>query len=189
MPILIQPTTKRLRLRQWCEADKSACAAMNADPRVMAFFPTPLTRSESDAAVARSRTQIEKYGWGWWALELNENGKFLGFAGIKPVPDDLPFAPAVEIGWCLAHPHWGKGYAIEAARASLAVAFERLQLAEVVFFTALPNLRSQHLMERLGIQRDTLVFAHPQVPAESPLSRHCLYRLAAKDSCKAVAAK
>ncbi|WKD49653.1 GNAT family N-acetyltransferase [Microbulbifer spongiae] len=189
MAELIQPNTERLQLRQWREADKPALAVMNTDPRVMAFFPALLTRGESDAGVDRNSTYIEEYGWGFWALELKESGEFLGFVGIKPVPDDLPFAPAVEIGWRLAHPHWGKGYATEAARASLAVAFERLQLAEVASFTALPNLRSQRVMERLGMQRDALVFAHRQVPAESPLSRHCLYRLTAKDWGQMVAAK
>ncbi|MFS1525085.1 GNAT family N-acetyltransferase [Microbulbifer sp. 2304DJ12-6] len=189
MAELIQPNTERLQLRQWREADKPPLAIMNTDPRVMEFFPALLTREESDAGVDRNSTYIEEYGWGFWALELKESGEFLGFVGIKPITDDLPFAPAVEIGWRLAHPHWGKGYASEAARASLEVAFEILQLAEVVSFTALPNIRSQRVMERLGMQRDSLVFEHPQVPTESPLLRHCLFRLAAKDWCKAVAAK
>ncbi|MEW5251130.1 GNAT family N-acetyltransferase [Microbulbifer discodermiae] len=179
MTALIEPITERLQLRQWRAEDKPAFAAMNADPRVMEFFPAPLTRKESDASVDRGRSHIEKYGWGFWALELREIGEFLGFVGIKNVSDALPFAPAVEIGWRLAHPYWGKGYAVEAARASLEVAFAVLQLREVVSFTALQNIRSMRVMERLGMQRDPQVFEHPQVPGESPLLRHCLYRLCA----------
>ncbi|WP_299580434.1 GNAT family N-acetyltransferase [uncultured Microbulbifer sp.] len=179
MPELIQPITERLQLRQWREEDKPAFAELNADPRVMEFFPALLTRQESDAGVDRCKVHIEKYGWGFWALALRETGKFIGFVGIKNVTDDLPFAPAVEIGWRLAHPFWGKGYASEAARASLEVAFNTLHLTEVVSFTSLQNIRSQRVMERLGMRRDSLVFAHPQVPAESPLLQHCLYRISA----------
>ncbi|WP_226643574.1 GNAT family N-acetyltransferase [Microbulbifer variabilis] len=181
MSELIQPITERLQLRQWREEDKPAFAAMNADPRVMEFFPAQLSRQESDAGVDRCSAHIEKYGWGFWALELRESGEFLGFVGIKNVTEDLPFAPAVEIGWRLAYPYWGKGYASEAARASLQVAFDILHLNEVVSFTPLQNIRSQRVMERLDMQRDSLVFEHPQVPSESPLLRHCLYRLPAKE--------
>ncbi|WHI51075.1 GNAT family N-acetyltransferase [Microbulbifer sp. MLAF003] len=181
MSELIQPATERLQLRQWREEDKPVFAEMNADPSVMEFFPSLLTREESDAGVDRSSAHIEKYGWGFWALELRESGEFLGFVGIKNVTDNLPFAPAVEIGWRLARPFWGKGYASEAARASLHVAFNTLCLNEVVSFTPLQNIRSQKVMERLGMQRDSLVFEHPQVSRESPLLRHCLYRLSASD--------
>jgi len=181
MPELIQPVTDRLQLRQWREEDKLVFAEMNADPSVMEFFPALLTREESDAGVERSRTHIDNYGWGFWALELRETGEFLGFVGIKNVTDDLPFAPAVEIGWRLAHPFWGNGYASEAARASLDVAFNILCLDEVVSFTPLQNVRSQKVMERLGMQRDALVFEHPSVPSGNPLQRHCLYRLSADD--------
>ncbi|WP_444936840.1 GNAT family N-acetyltransferase [Microbulbifer sp. JMSA004] len=181
MPELIQPTTERLQLRQWREDDKSVFAEMNADPRVMEFFPSLLTRQQSDAGVDRSITHIEKYGWGFWALELRDTNEFLGFVGMKNVTEDLPFTPAVEIGWRLAFPHWGKGYASEAAQASLDVAFNTLNLSEVVSFTALQNLRSQRVMERLGMQRDSLVFEHPLVPNDSNLQRHCLYRLSADE--------
>ncbi|WP_444926427.1 GNAT family N-acetyltransferase [Microbulbifer sp. TRSA002] len=181
MPELIQPTTERLQLRQWREEDKPVFAEMNADPRVMEFFPSLLTRQQSDAGVDRSIAHIEKYGWGFWALELRDTNEFLGFVGMKNVTEDLPFTPAVEIGWRLAFPHWGKGYASEAAQASLDVAFNTLNLSEVVSFTALQNLRSQRVMERLGMRRDSLVFEHPLVPSESHLQRHCLYRLSADD--------
>jgi RimJ/RimL family protein N-acetyltransferase len=181
MPELIQPMTERLQLRQWRDEDKPIFAEMNADPRVMEFFPSLLTRQQSDAGVDRSITHIEKYGWGFWALELRETEEFLGFVGMKNVTEDLPFAPAVEIGWRLAFPYWGKGYASEAAKASLDVAFNTLNLSEVVSFTPLQNLRSQRVMERLGMRRDSLVFEHPQVPTESPLLKHCLYRINADE--------
>ncbi|GAA5524268.1 acetyltransferase PA3944 [Microbulbifer aestuariivivens] len=173
---LIEPASARLRLRQWRDSDRAPLAAMNADGEVMEFFPAVLTRADSDAGFERLAAHIERHGWGFWALRRRVDGVFVGFAGLKHVSAALPCAPAVEIGWRLARRYWGYGYATEAARASLAVAFEQLDLAEVVSFTALTNLRSQRVMERLGMQREPLTFDHPLLPVGSPLRRHCLYR-------------
>ncbi|KUJ82940.1 N-acetyltransferase [Microbulbifer flavimaris] len=174
---LIEPRTERLQLRQWRDSDRAPFAKINADPRVMEHFPSALTRTESDAGVDRQIAHIQQHGWGFWAVERLDDGAFIGFVGIKMVSDELPFAPAVEIGWRLAAEYWGQGYATEAAQASLGVAFDRLALEEVMSFTALPNQRSQAVMERLGMQRDPETFDHPLVPATSPLRCHCLYRL------------
>lgn len=175
---LIEPRTTRLQLRQWRDSDRAPFAEMNADPQVMEFFPARLTRSESDAGIDRQIAHIQEHGWGFWAVEQLQDGKFVGFVGIKNVADNLPFAPAVEIGWRLGVPFWGHGYATEAAEASLQVAFDRLGLEQVVSFTTLTNVRSQAVMERLGMQRDPATFDHPLVPPGNPLRRHCLYRLA-----------
>lgn len=89
-----------------------------------------------------------------------------------------PFAPAVEIGWRLAHEHWGHGYATEAAREVLSVAFGPLGLTEVVSMTAVVNARSRRVMEKLGMQRAPADdFDHPRIPAGHPLRRHVLYRV------------
>src|SRR6185436_14838590 len=98
-PHPIEPATPRLLLRQWRDADREPFAAMNADPRVMEHFPNPLTREESDALVDRARAAIDLRGWGMWAVERREDGRFLGFVGLTAVRDEIPFAPAIEIGW------------------------------------------------------------------------------------------
>ncbi|AMX01310.1 GNAT family N-acetyltransferase [Microbulbifer thermotolerans] len=176
---IIQPQTERLRLRQWRDEDSAPFAALNADPRVMEYFPGTLDRAASDAAMRRNRTHIAERGWGFWAVERKEGGEFIGFVGIKQAPEVLPFAPCVEIGWRLAAEFWGCGYASEAARASLEVAFEILRLSEIVSFTALQNYRSQRVMQRLGMCAEPHAFDHPLLPESSPLRRHCLYRLSA----------
>lgn len=177
MAELIQPQTERLLLRQWREQDRAPFALMNADPQVMEFFPALLSRAESDAGIDRQIAHIEKYGWGFWALERREDRRFMGFVGIKHVTGEMPFAPAVEIGWRLAPPFWGRGYATEAARASLGVAFAKLGLDEVVSFAVVANLRSRAVMEKLGMKEDANTFLHPMLPAGHPLQEHCLYRL------------
>jgi len=177
MAKIIEPQTARLQLRQWREEDRAPFAEMNADSRVMEFFPALLSRAESDAGIDRQIAHIEKYGWGFWAVERLADQRFLGFVGIKHVSDDMPFAPAVEIGWRLAVPCWGKGYATEAAQASLRVGFDRLGLEEIVSFTVPGNFRSRAVMEKLGMTRDAQNFLHPGLAQGHRMQEHVLYRL------------
>ena len=173
---LIQPTTDRLQLRQWKNEDREPFAAMNADPAVMEYFPALLSRAESDAGIDRQIAHIKKYGFGFWAVETRADRRFIGFVGIKTVSENMPFAPAVEIGWRLAADAWGKGYATEAARASLQVGFELLGLEEIVSFTVPGNVRSRAVMEKLGMKRGEN-FLHPDLPEGHPMQEHVLYRL------------
>lgn len=173
--------TPRLRLRQWRDDDFAPFAALNADPQVMAHFPAPLDRAESDALATRCRALIAAQGWGFWATEIKTTGEFIGFVGLHRPLAELPFSPCVEIGWRLARPFWQQGYASEAARAAVHFAFNDLALDEVVAFTALGNQRSQAVMTRLGMRRAAATFEHPTVPAGHPLREHCLYRLARDD--------
>lgn len=181
---MIALETPRLRLRQWRDEDFAPFAALNADPQVMAHFPAPLERAQSDALAARCRELIDAQGWGFWATEIKATGEFIGFVGLHRPTAELPFSPCVEIGWRLARRFWQQGYASEAARAALHFAFDDLTLDEVVAFTALGNLRSQAVMTRLGMQRAATTFEHPAVPAGHPLREHCLYRLT-REACQA----
>lgn len=173
---IVEPGTEHLLLRQWKIADQEPFAALNADPRVMAYFPAPLMRAESDAMADCCQKLIDERGWGFWAVELKTTCEFIGFVGLHIPSAELPFSPCVEIGWRLAYDHWGKGYATEAAMGALSAGFDRLGLNEIVAFTPVGNIRSRAVMERLGMQ-ESGTFEHPQVPAGSDLRQHCLYRL------------
>jgi RimJ/RimL family protein N-acetyltransferase len=177
MADILECETPRLRLRQWHRSDREPFAAMNADGRVMQYFPVPLTREASDAMIERCQRLIEQRGWGLWAVERKDDRAFIGFVGLHiPVPE-LPCSPCVEVGWRLAFVHWGKGFATEAAAEALRVGFETLSLTEIVSFTSLRNLPSIAVMQRLGMVRDARTFEHPSVPVGSDLREHCLYRL------------
>jgi RimJ/RimL family protein N-acetyltransferase len=170
--------TERLLLRRWRPEDLAPFAALNADPAVMEFMPATLSAGESAAFIERIETGFEATGYGLWALGLPGEAPFIGFAGLARVDFDVFFAPAVEVGWRLARPFWGRGLASEAARAALAVGFEQCGLAEVVSFTAEGNARSRAVMERLGMPHDPAEdFDHPRLADGDPLRRHVLYRL------------
>lgn len=175
-------TTDRLVLRAFGDGDREPFARMNADPVVMEHFVEPMTTAASDAFLERIRAQWQACGWGLWALERRDSGELVGFAGLSPVRFDAPFGPAREIGWRLARAHWGQGFASEAARRTLAFAFDTLGWPEVVSFTAVPNVRSQAVMERIGLRRvPDGDFEHPLVPVGHRLRPHVLYRLRAEE--------
>jgi RimJ/RimL family protein N-acetyltransferase len=170
-------TTPRLLLREWHEDDLAPFAALNADPEVMRYFPHELTRAQSDDLARFAQGLIAMHGWGLWAVEVRGGAPFIGFVGLNRPRFEAHFTPAIEVGWRLDRPHWGHGYATEAAAAALTFAFDELQSAEVVSFTSPLNEPSVRVMRRLGMTRDPDDdFDHPAV-ADGPLRRHALYRI------------
>jgi RimJ/RimL family protein N-acetyltransferase len=168
-------STARLLLRPFTPEDLAPFAALNAHPLVVEWLGER-TQSESDALAEMINAEIEREGWGFWALELVGGEPFIGMAGLHRVNPSFPFAPAVEIGWRLHPAHWGHGYATEAAAAALDHGFSG-GLEEIVAFTAAGNVRSQAVMRRIGMVRDPAAdFAHPALPVDSPLRPHVLYR-------------
>lgn len=99
-------------------------------------------------------------GFSLYAVELKNTGEMIGFLGLMPPSFEAHFTPAVEIGWRLSSTHWNQGYATEGAKAVLHYAFTSLNLPEVVSFTAVNNLASRRVMEKLVyniIQRMILI--------------------------------
>jgi RimJ/RimL family protein N-acetyltransferase len=169
--------TERLLLRDWRDTDVDAFAAINADPVVMEYFPQPYTEERTRKFVERIGERWRELGYGLWAVERKDSGRFIGYIGLWPATFPAHFTPAVEVGWRLAADQWGHGYATEGARAALDHGFDTLGLDEIVSFTSARNLRSIKVMERLGMHRDAADdFAHPNVP-DGPLRAHVLYRI------------
>jgi ribosomal-protein-alanine N-acetyltransferase len=171
--------TARLVLRRWLPSDREPFRELNADPLVMRHFPAPLSAADSDAMIERVEAGFDEVGYGLWALEVAASGEFIGFTGLAQPRFDAHFTPAVEVGWRLARPAWGRGYATEAAGAALAYGFDVVGADEIVSFTTIGNLRSQSVMRRLRMTHDPADdFDHPLLP-DWPERRHVLYRLSA----------
>lgn len=169
--------TPRLLLRRWRPGDLQPFAEMNADPRVMEFFPSPLSKDDSDALAARIQQHFDDHGFGLWAVEIPHLTPFAGFIGLSTPRFEAHFTPCTEIGWRLAAEYWGRGFATEGARAVLDCAFRTLHLAEVVSMTAQCNHRSRKVMERIGMTSTSDDdFHHPLIPQGDRLSHHVLYR-------------
>jgi len=157
-------------------------ASINADPRVMEYFPRINTREETSGLIDRATNSFNENGFGLWAVELKHSGEMIGFIGLARPGFEAHFTPCVEVGWRLASAHWGSGYAPEGAEACLEDAFSRLDLAEIVSMTAKINLKSRRVMEKIAMRRtEADDFDHPSLEEGHRLRPHVLYRLTAKE--------
>jgi RimJ/RimL family protein N-acetyltransferase len=147
--------TKRLRLRPWQDEHFAAFAALHMDLATMADLGGPISNLEAREKFDRYRAAWRVHGFGRFAVE-RPDGEFLGYAGVmaRPSPDH-PLGPHVEIGWRLRSDSWGCGYATESARAALDHTRIEHGVRGIVAYTAEDNLRSQSVMIKLGLRRDT----------------------------------
>ena len=174
--------SNRLKLRQWINSDLPIFAQLNADPKVMQYYPNILKEKESNKMAKKLMSLISDKGWGLWAVEKTDTKEFIGFVGLNQPSYNLPVSPCIEIGWRLASKYWGKGYASEAAKIALEFAFNKLDLSEVYSFTSVINEKSIAVMERIGMKDTFRNFKHPMLSRESELSEHVLYKITREQS-------
>jgi RimJ/RimL family protein N-acetyltransferase len=146
--------TERLRLRNWRAGDDALLHQHCNTPSVMRWLGGVKPREVMTIIVERFQQWQALHGHSFWAVERREDNAFLGFCGLK-IGDDpgSPVEGEVEIGWRFREDVWGRGYAKEAAIASLDFAFDRTQAEQVVALTVAGNSPSWGLMERLGMTR------------------------------------
>jgi len=167
--------TKRLLLRQWEEDDLLPFSKMNSNPKVMEFLYIH-SREESDNLANKIQRELDERKYGFWAVEIPNVAPFIGFIGLHSTEFVAHFTPCIEIGWRLAYEYWGNGYAIEGAKAVVDYAFNTLKLNEIVSFTAITNIRSRRVMEKLGMKCNPQEnFHHPEASSNFPIC--VLYRL------------
>ena len=141
--------TERLLLRAFSDADLDAYAAMCADAEVMRYLSVTgalLSREDAWRQMALFAGHWALRGFGMWAVEERESGRFIGRVGLHQ-PEGWPDR---ELGWSLARPAWGRGYATEAARAAADYAFRTLRWAHLIHLILPGNDRSIRVAERLG---------------------------------------
>jgi RimJ/RimL family protein N-acetyltransferase len=168
--------TERLILRDWTAADQEPYADIMVHPEVGQWLGGPFSREQAYERVERFTASLAETGLGRRAIERKSDGRLIGHCGLAASPVVVGVPQGLEIGWALAPEAWGSGYAVEAARAVLADGFARPGVAEIFAYTGEANLRSQAVMQRLGMvraaERD---FDHPSLAADHPLRRHIVY--------------
>jgi RimJ/RimL family protein N-acetyltransferase len=144
--------TERLLLRGWRDEDTGPWAELCADAEVMRALGRAggLSSGEAwrDMAVMAGHWALK--GYGHWVLELRATRELVGRAGLYRPPD----WPGLELGWTVARPHWGNGYAGEAARAAMDWARAELGADHVISLIGDDNLRSQRVAEKLGMRQE-----------------------------------
>jgi 3-dehydroquinate dehydratase/shikimate dehydrogenase len=170
--------TSRLTLRSWQESDLAKFADLNADPEVMKYFPSTVSKEKSNSWVEKLQHRIKADGVGLHALTLKDTGDFIGFVGLAEVKFEASFTPCVEIGWRLNKQVWGKGLATEAAHAALGFGFNTIGLDEIVSFAPKINLPSINVMKKIGMhhhKKDD--FDHPLLHTHPKLQKCALYKM------------
>lgn len=173
--------TDRLVLRHWTASagDRAAFHRLSSDEQVMRYFPARLGPEEAEARMGAIAGRIAAEGFGWCAACLAATGDPVGLVGLAAIVIDVPFRPAVEIGWRFLPEHWGRGLATEAALALRDHGFRDLGLERIYALAVHTNDRSRAVMRRIGmIPVEGLDFDHPGVPPGRPdLRRHMVYRI------------
>ena len=152
--------TPRLLLRPFVPEDAPIVHAVYSDPVVMRYVATGPMQD-----IALTRRLLEDYdlhnrrhGFSFWAVIERASGALIGDSGLYRTP-----AGEVELGYTLGVPWWGRGYATEAAGRWLEFAFDELKLDEVIALVEPANTASQHVLEKLGMQRngERIAFGRP----------------------------
>lgn len=168
--------TARLLLRPFEEGDRADLHAMWADPVVTADLNGPRDAAATDALIARHERYRTSGGLGFWVTRRRDDGAFVGWCGLKPGNPETPIAGELEIGWSLVRAAWGQSLATEAARASLAWAWDNQAAPRIVAITSRGNVASRRVMDRLGMDH-VGDFRHPGYAAGDPSGDSVLYAI------------
>lgn len=146
-------TTPRLCIRPYREADLEPLWQLWTDPGVREFLwdGRVITCGEAEAAMRDSVACTAARGFGHWAVCPRDEPALIGFCGLRPLDD----GPEIELLYGLLPAHWGRGLATEASLAWLRRGFERHGLARIWALTDFGNVRSEAVMQRLGMQFDS----------------------------------
>ena len=162
--------TGRLILRDWREEDWPFFWEGTNTPGVMRWLGGVCDGAKRDAAQQRLLSYEREHGHTFWCVERSGDGAILGFCGLKRSNQAGGPLGMMEVGWRLREDAWGRGYAKEAATASLDLAFDRFDAEEVIAMTVQRNTASWGLMERLGMRRrEDLDFDNAEFDKEDPV--------------------
>lgn len=140
--------TERLVLREFEESDALSFFELNNDPEVLKYTGDLAFQSIEEARqFLINYDHYKKYGFGRWAVLLKESNQFIGWCGIKYFAEKEYH----DIGFRFFRKHWNKGYATEAALASLHVAFNDLQLTSIHGRAMKDNIGSIKVLEKIGM--------------------------------------
>ncbi|MFB6457853.1 GNAT family N-acetyltransferase [Chitinophaga sp. Hz27] len=169
-------TSDRLGFRKWLPEDLTPFAAINADPIAMEYFPMLMSEEETSNMIARIQQHFADHKYGLYAVDLLENGQFIGFIGFNHPTFESWFTPCVEIGWRLRPEVWNNGYATEGAIRCFEYAFHQLGFKEIYAFTTVSNKKSERIMLKAGMHHVGF-FDHPKLASDHPFLRHTLYKI------------
>ena len=178
MPSLSKPAepdlvleTERLRLRRFRREDVDAVFAIIGDEVAMQYYPKMFNRHDAGDWIERNLRRYAVNGHGLFAVTLKGSDQVIGDCGV--IRQDIEGGPQLEVGYHFRRDHWGHGYATEAARACMGLAFQALGATQVISLIRPENLPSRRVAERNGMQVERQVM-HAGLP-------HLVYAMRRED--------
>lgn len=168
-------TSERLGFRAWQPEDIDSMQQINSDELVMEFFPGLLTKGQTTEFIERMNRQFAEKGFCYFAVEILDTKEFIGFIGLSEQRYPADFTPCIDIGWRLKSSVWNKGLATEGAKKCLEYAFEHLNIKEVCSIAPKVNIKSEHIMQKIGLQKQ-YEFEHPLLINDERLRTCVLYK-------------
>ena len=169
----------RLGFRNWIESDRAKMAKINANPKVMEFFPNTQDVQTTNNFIARMQKQFIEKGFCYFAVDKLENNEFIGFIGISEQTFQSEFTPCIDIGWRLDTAEWGKAYATEGGKRCLQFAFEEIGLESILSFCPAVNISSENVMRKIGMIKKA-EFKHSLLKDYKDLENCVVYEIGKK---------
>ncbi len=142
-------TTARLGFRPWSHADIELAMALWGDSEVTKLIGGPFSKERVEARLVCEVSTQASHGVQYWPIFLLASGEHVGCCGLRPYK---PEQNIFEIGFHIRRPHWGQGYAFEAASAVINHAFGTLGVAGLFAGHNPANEPSHRLLEKLGFR-------------------------------------
>ena len=146
--MIVVARTTRLELREFSETDASGFFSLNEDPEVLRFTgDVPFQDFDEAREFIARYNPYSTTGYGRWSVYLRDGGRYIGWCGLSFKPS----TGETDIGFRFHRDTWGKGYATEAARASLDLGFNRFGLSKIVGRAMQDNAASHAILRKLGM--------------------------------------
>jgi RimJ/RimL family protein N-acetyltransferase len=168
-------TSERLGFRDWSLEDIDKMHEINTDEKVMEFFPSILTKEQTEGQVARMKKHFQDKGFCYFAVDKLENDEFIGFIGLCEQTYEADFTPCVDIGWRIKRSEWNKGLATEGAKKCLDYALNVLKLDNIYAVAPKINVKSERIMQKIGLTKQ-YEFEHPLLTNDDRLKTCVLYK-------------
>jgi len=142
--------TPRLFVRRWSLDDLEAFHGLFGDSRMWRYMPgnPPASIDESRAMMQRMLARMREWdGYGSFAAVRHADGVIIGNVLLR----QLESGPEIEVGYHVAVPHWGNGYATEIARGAVHYGFDNLRLDEIYGVIVPENIASRRVLEKAGL--------------------------------------
>ncbi|MCD6064990.1 MAG: GCN5-related N-acetyltransferase [Flavipsychrobacter sp.] len=158
--------TPRLILRELLSTDDEGIFRLDSDPEVHRYVgQKPIkTIEQARQVIDYIRAQYESNGIGRWAVIEKESNDFIGWAGLKLMKELInDHVDHYDLGYRLIRQYWGRGYATEAARATLQYAWEVMHLPDVYAIANIDNIASNQVLTKVGLKSQN-TFEHDGEP-------------------------